>query len=85
MIMTSYCSSIGVIHKERPHQGGRGLPNADANVNFYLWKAKICGHRGEGAKTVKFCGRPLWMAPNIYIKYIFQNDKHLDLHYDLLA
>ena len=29
--------ALGVIHKGRPHQGGRGaLPNADATVNFYL-------------------------------------------------
>ena len=56
---------LGVIHKRRVHQGGRGdLPNANGTVNCYLQKAKICGHRGEGGqKTVKFCGRPLWMTP----------------------
>ena len=34
-------------------KGEGGLPNADATVNFYLLKAKICGDRVRAGGGVK--------------------------------
>ena len=49
-------------------KGGGGLPNANATVNFCL---RTQGKGGK--KTVKFGGRPLWMAPKHKLtKGIFQ-------------
>ena len=51
---------LGVFHKGRPRQRGKGVRQM---LILACKKAKICGHRGEGeSKTVKFCGRLLWMA-----------------------
>ena len=45
----------------------RGLPNANAAVDFSLEKANICGQMGEGCqKRSNFADAlgSLWMAPN---------------------
>ena len=45
---------------------GEGQATVDATVNFCLHKIpKYADMRGRGQKSVKFCGRPLWirMAP----------------------
>ena len=53
-------SPLGVIHKERPHEGGGGgLTNADACANFACKKPNFADVGGGGVKMATFCGRPL--------------------------
>ena len=50
---------LGSSIKDVRIEGEGGLPNADATVNFYLLKAKICGDRGRAGGGVKN-GQILW-------------------------
>ena len=57
--------------KRRPHQRGQGSVKCRRYYQFVPVKGQNMRTQGEGAQiSVKFCGRPLWMAPYINCIYV---------------
>ena len=60
-------SSIKDVRTKVQRGRGRGKPNLDATalLIFACKRPKYAKTGDGGPKTVKFCGRPLWIAPNV--------------------
>ena len=70
LVHEEFC--LGVIHEGRPHYRGRGVYQMRTLLLIFACKrpkSADTGGRG-GHKTVKFCGRPLWMAPYAIKSYV---------------